>query len=81
MHERASPIVKTLLSQERTDRANVRAKTSKNENCMHFAVKSGNKELVEYLAKKNVSVLLKSAKRKYAADMTNKREIKEIVND
>ena len=72
-------IVKTLLSQERTNRANVRAKTSKNENCMHFAVKSGNKELVEYLAKKNVSVLLKSAKRKYAADMTNKREIKEIV--
>ena len=72
-------IVKTLLSRERTNRANVRAKTSKNENCMHFAVKSGNKELVEYLAKKNVSVLLKSAKRKYAADMTNKREIKEIV--
>ena len=72
-------IVKTLLSGERTNRANVRAKTSKNENCMHFAVKSGNKELVEYLAKKNVSVLLKSAKRKYAADMTNKREIKEIV--
>ena len=72
-------VVKTLLSQERTNRANVRAKTSKNENCMHFAVKSGNKELVEYLAKKNVSVLLKSAKRKYAADMTNKREIKEIV--
>ena len=72
-------IVKTLLSRERMNRANVRAKTSKNENCMHFAVKSGNKELVEYLAKKNVSVLLKSAKRKYAADMTNKREIKEIV--
>ena len=39
-------IVKTLLSQERTTAPNVRAKTSKNENCMHFAVKSGNKELV-----------------------------------
>ena len=34
---------------------------------------------MEYLAKKNVSVLLKSAKKKYAADMTNKKEILEIV--
>ena len=46
---------------------------------MHFACKSGSVELVEYLAKKNVSVLLKSAKKKYAADMTNKKEILEIV--
>ena len=72
-------IVKALLSRERTNHANVRAKTNKNENCMHFACKSGSVELVEYLAKKNVSVLLKSAKKKYAADMTNKKEILEIV--
>ena len=56
-------IVKTLVSRERANRANIKAKTNKNENCMHFAAKSGNVELVEYLAKKNVSALLKSAKR------------------
>ena len=55
-------IVKMLVSRERANRANIKAKTNKNENCMHFAAKSGNVELVEYLAKKNVSALLKSAK-------------------
>ena len=51
--------MKTLVSPERANRANIKAKTNKNENCMHFAAKSGNVELVEYLAKKNVSALLK----------------------
>ena len=46
---------------------------------MHFAAKSGNVELVEYLAKKNVSALLKSAKYKYPVDMTNKKEIRDII--
>ena len=72
-------IVKTLVSRERANRANIKAKTNKNENCMHFAAKSGNVELVEYLAKKNVSALLKSAKYKYPVDMTNKKEIRDII--
>ena len=68
-----------LVSRERANRANIKAKTNKNENCMHFAAKSGNVELVEYLAKKNVSALLKSAKYKYPVDMTNKKEIRDII--